>query len=289
MKRMFPEKQHPCLRFFIGDVRDYERLKTAFTDVDYVIHAAALKEVDTCEKEPREAILTNVMGAINVQRAAIECGVRKVVAVSTDKAASPITTYGATKLLSDKSFVRGNVYAAGSVTRFAVVRYGNVACSRGSVIPVFAEQRKTGELTITDPKMTRFWLSMPQAVEAVLHAFEVADGGEVVIPKMRSFTIMDLAHTIAPKARFRVTGIRICEKMHEQMWGEDEWRQVYDLGDYYVMYPDDAAWEDRDPLRPVEHGKRVEEGFTYSSRDARNHMSADEIRIALLKEGVECG
>ena len=285
MRQMFPESQYPPIRFYIGDVRDYARLKLAFTDVDYVVHAAAVKEVPTCEKDIWEAIKTNVGGAENVQRAAIDMGVRRVVALSTDKASSPVTAYGATKLLSDKSFVRGNVYAAGTQTSFVVVRYGNVACSRGSVIPLFLSQRQYGEVTITDEHMTRFWMSMEDAVDAILWALENCLGGEIVVPKMPSFRITDLAEAVAPGCRRKIVGIRLSEKLHEQLWSPEESRQVYDCGAYYVIYPETVDWTLNYGI--LKAAKQVPEGFSYRSDTNGVWLSSSGIRELLQREGID--
>jgi UDP-N-acetylglucosamine 4,6-dehydratase len=284
MKSLFAEDKYPRIQYLLGDVRDVERLRLAFYNTDYVIHAAAQKEIDSCERDPREAIMTNVLGALNVQRAAIDCGVRKVVALSTDKASSPITTYGATKLLSDKSFIRGNVYAGSMPTRFSVVRYGNVAASRGSVIPRFIEQKDTGTLTITDLGMTRFWLSMEDAINAVLFTLENMRGGECVVPKMPSFFIKDLAKAIAPNARYKVTGVRGCEKLHEQMWAADEASDVLEYEKYYVLYPASHEWAAN--YGPMAGGERVAERFCYSSDANSEWLNVEQIRKKLVNMEV---
>jgi UDP-N-acetylglucosamine 4,6-dehydratase len=280
MRRQFPD---PRLRYFVGDVRDASRLWRAFDGVDYVIHAAALKQVPACEYNPIEATETNVLGARNVIDAAIDRGVKRVVALSTDKASAPITTYGATKLLSDKLFISGNAYAAGKDTRFSVVRYGNVACSRGSVIPFFLQQRSKGLLPITDPAMTRFWLTLDDAVNAVVYAFEHMRGGEIFVPKMRSVRITDVAEAVAPGCRHEYVGLRAQEKLHESMWSPDESGQVIEYDGYYVIAPTHHEWED-DYCLP--QGKRAPVGWSYRSDD-NGFMSVYEIRDALRGQGVE--
>jgi UDP-N-acetylglucosamine 4,6-dehydratase len=238
--------------------------------------------VPACEYGPIEAKKTNVDGAENIVRASIECGVQKVVALSTDKASAPITTYGATKLLSDKLFISGNAYAAGKPTRFSVVRYGNVACSRGSVIPFFLSQRSKGALPITDPQMTRFWLTLDDAVNAVMYAFTHMVGGEIFVPKMPSARVTDIAEAVAPGCAREYIGLRAQEKLHESMWSTDESGQVYDCGEYFIIAPTHHEWED-DYLLP--QGKKVSEGFSYRS-DLNRFMTVEEIRIVLRAQGV---
>ncbi len=280
MRRQFSDSR---LRWFIGDVRDYDRLVMALDGVDYLVHAAAMKQVPACEYGPIEAKKTNVDGAENVIRASIECGVKRVVALSTDKASAPITVYGATKLLSDKLFISGNAYAAGKVTRFSVVRYGNVACSRSSVIPFFLQQRSKGVLPITDARMTRFWLTLDDAVNAVMYAFEHMAGGEIFVPKMRSVRIVDVAEAVAPGCEIEYVGLRAQEKLHESMWSPDESCQVIEYDDYYVIAPTHHEWED-DYCLP--QGKRVPAGWSYRSDD-NSFMCVREIRDALRAQGVE--
>lgn len=238
MAQRFPEQDNPCMRYFIGDVRDKERLCRAFHNVDYVIHAAALKHVPAAEYNPTECIHTNVNGAENVINVAADRGVKRVVALSTDKAASPINLYGATKLCSDKLFVAANAFVAQDETSFAVVRYGNVVGSRGSVIPLFMKQRKSGTLTITDPRMTRFWITLEQGVEFVLRCLERMEGGEVFVPKLPSVGIMDLARAIAPDCEHTVIGIRPGEKIHEMMISRDDARLTREYEDHYVIRSD---------------------------------------------------
>ncbi len=266
----------PRLRFFIGDVRDERRLQRAFHDVDVVIHAAALKQVPAAEYNPFEAVKTNVHGAQNVIEAAIDQGVQRVIALSTDKACSPINLYGATKLVSDKLFIAGNAYAGGTKTRFAVVRYGNVAGSRGSVVPLFRQLAPTGELPITDPRMTRFWITLDQGVRFVLDCLERMRGGELFVPKIPSVKVVDLAAAIAPNARLKVVGIRPGEKLHEEMISAADSRRTLDMGDYYVIEPE-MEWWSNDHL----HGTPVPDGFRYASDTNTHWLSVDEIRELL--------
>ncbi len=236
----------PRLRFFIGNVRDLDRLRRAFTGVDYVIHAAALKQVPAAEYNPFECIKTNVIGGQNVIEAALDCGIKKLVALSTDKACNPINLYGATKLCSDKLFVAGNAYAGGSETRFSVVRYGNVSGSRGSVVPLFKKlAAQVGEVTITDERMTRFWITIENAVELVMDSFAQMEGGEIFVPKIPSMRFMDLAEALCPGQPIRTIGIRPGEKLHEAMIGEDDSRSVVDLGKRYAILPEFEWYQSR--------------------------------------------
>ncbi len=239
MQRRFNQ---PCMRYFIGDVRDVERLRRAFEGVDVVIHAAALKQVPAAEYNPFEAIKTNVLGAENIINAALDRGVQKVIALSTDKAVNPINLYGATKLCSDKLFIAGNSYSGKKKTTFSVVRYGNVVGSRGSVIPLFQQQKKTGVLTITDEKMTRFWITLDDGVSLVLKALDLMRGGEIFVPKIPSMNIMSLARAIAPDCRTKVTGVRPGEKMHEVLIPKDEMRRTLEYKNIYIVCPDDPEW-----------------------------------------------
>src|SRR5579859_4483563 len=228
---------HPSLRYFIGDVRDGDRLRRAMNGVDVVVHAAALKQVPACEYNPIEAVLTNVMGARNVIEAALDAEVGRVLAISTDKACSPVNLYGATKLVSEKLFVQANAYSGAGPTRFSCLRYGNVVGSRGSVIPLFKEQVKTGRVTVTDPRMTRFWLTLEQGVKFVTRSIEGMHGGEVFIPKIPSMSILDLVAALAPHCDIVNTGIRPGEKLHEALIGEDESSRAIDLDGMYVIKP----------------------------------------------------
>ena len=233
---------HPSLRYFIGDVRDLQRLVRAFNGVDIVIHAAALKQVPACEYNPMEAIKTNILGSSNVIEAALDAGVKKVLALSTDKAVNPVNLYGATKLCAEKLFVQSNTYAAGSATRFSCVRYGNVVGSRGSVVPLFIKQRQNGKLTITDERMTRFWISLEQGVRFVIRCIEQMYGGEVFVPKIPSMKMIDLAKAVAPEAEIDVIGIRPGEKLHEVLISEDEARLTIELPDMFVVQPAVTFW-----------------------------------------------
>ena len=249
------------LRFLIGDVRDKERISRAMNDVDIVVHAAALKQVPACEYNPIEAVRTNIDGSINIIDAAIDNSVERVMALSTDKAVHPVNLYGATKMAAEKLFVQGNTYAGKKNTRFSCVRYGNVIGSRGSVIPLFKEQKKNGVLTITDEKMTRFWLTLDQGVHFVTNSIERMKGGEVFIPKIPSMKIVDLADAIAPDAKKVTTGIRPGEKLHEIMITEDEARHAKEFPDHFVIEPEFPFW-DRNSLNG---GKNLPDGFRYSS------------------------
>lgn len=253
----------PRVRFFIGDVRDRERLYRAFDGVDYVVHAAATKIVPTAEYNPFECIKTNVNGAMNVIDAAIDKGVKGVVALSTDKASSPINLYGASKLASDKLFVAGNAYAGEHGTRFSVVRYGNVMGSRGSVIPFFMSIADQGVLPITDARMTRFMISLEQGVELVWHAFDDMIGGEVYVKKIPSMKVTDIARVVAPDARHEIVGIRPGEKLHEQMIGIEDAPYTYEYDAHFKILPAINKWAD-DPAR-IKDGRKVDEGFSYTS------------------------
>lgn len=268
------------VRWFIGDVRDRDRLMRAFTDVDVVVHAAALKQVDTAEYNPFECIATNVLGAENVINAAIDSGVERVVALSTDKASSPVNLYGASKLCSDKLFVAGNHYAGAQDTRFAVVRYGNVVGSRGSVVPLFRRLAATGTLPITDTRMTRFWITLPQAVQFVIDSFDHMRGGEVFIPRIPSTTITDLATAIAPEAKIEVIGIRPGEKLHEEMISENDAHRTYKLPDRYVIAPLLAEWDASDLAAGADP---VADDFSYRSDTNEWFLNIEEIQ-ALLAE-----
>ncbi|MCI9072574.1 MAG: UDP-N-acetylglucosamine 4,6-dehydratase (inverting) [Lachnospiraceae bacterium] len=274
------------LRFFIGDVRDRERLARAFEGVDYVIHAAALKQVPTCEYNPAEAIKTNINGAQNVIDAALDAGVRKVVALSTDKAVNPVNLYGGTKLVSDKLFVAANAYAGSKDICFSIVRYGNVAGSRGSVIPFFHNLIKNGgtELPITDYRMTRFWISLRQGVELVIKALEEARGGETFISKIPSFKVTDLAQAMLPGCAMPEVGIREGEKLHEIMVPVEDAPRTYEYDRHFIVYPQ-MVWSDRQKAQPT--GRKVEEGFSYSSGNNTQWLSVEEIRELLKTVELE--
>lgn len=270
---------HPSMRYFIGDVRDQQRLYRAMHGVDLVIHAAALKQVPACEYNPMEAIKTNILGSSNVIEAALEASVKRVMALSTDKAVNPINLYGATKLAAEKLFVQSNAYAAGTVTRFSCVRYGNVVGSRGSVIPIFLQQRQNGKLTVTDPRMTRFWLTLEQGVRFVIRCVELMRGGEVFVPKIPSTRIVDLARVIAPEAELDVIGIRPGEKLHEVLISEDEARQTLELEDMFVVTPTQTLWQ-----RDLHYdGKVLPDGYRFSSDTNQAWLSDEEISAILAQ------
>ncbi|KHN54696.1 UDP-N-acetylglucosamine 4,6-dehydratase (inverting) [Pectobacterium fontis] len=270
-------KDDPRIRFFIGDVRDKDRLYRALDGVDYVVHAAATKIVPTAEYNPFECVKTNVMGAMNLIDACIDKGVKRVVALSTDKASSPINLYGATKLASDKLFVAGNAYSGEHGTKFSVVRYGNVMGSRGSVIPFFMSIKDTGILPITDDRMTRFMISLEQGVELVWHAFEDMVGGEIYVKKIPSMKVTDLASTIAPEAKQEIIGIRPGEKLHEQMISAEDAYYTYEYTEHFKILPVINAWSES-PER-IKDGKRVPEGFVYSSDNNTEWMNKADLQV----------
>lgn len=280
MKQQFSPEEHPCMRYFIGDVREKDRLYRAFSDVDIVIHAAALKRVPAAEYNPIEPIKTNVMGGSNVIEAAIDRGVDRVIALSTDKGANPVNLYGATKLCSDKLFVAGNNYSGKGGTRFSVVRYGNVVGSRGSVIPFFLEKRKTGMLPITDPRMTRFWITLDQAVDFVLKNLDRMKGGEVFVPKIPSMKITDLAEAIAPECDHEIVGIRPGEKLHEVMVPRNVARNTLEFEDYYAILPAFHNWNSK-AYQKENGGTWCEDQFKFSSDNNERWLSAEEIRAMI--------
>lgn len=267
--------QHESLRYFIGDIRDQERLRRAFQGVDYVVHAAALKQVPACEYNPMEAVKTNILGSSNVIDAALDANVSRVIALSTDKAVNPINLYGATKLAAEKLFVQSNAYAGGRETRFACVRYGNVVGSRGSVVPVFLRQRKSGKITITDERMTRFWISLEQGVRFVIRCLEEMYGGEVFVPKIPSMKVIDLAKAVAPEAKIEIVGIRPGEKLHEVLISEDEARTVVELNDMYIVQPAAALWFGREW---ESKGKKINDDFRYASNTNTDWLDIDDIQ-----------
>jgi UDP-N-acetylglucosamine 4,6-dehydratase/5-epimerase len=262
------------LRLLLGDVRDLPRLTRATRGVDLIVHAAALKQVPASEYNPFEAVQTNIVGAENVVSAAIENDVPLTLSLSTDKAVNPVNLYGATKLCAEKIVTQGNAYAADSPARFATARYGNVVGSRGSVIPLFKAQRQTGVLTITDERMTRFWITLDQAVRFVLECLALAGGGEVFVPKVPSMRVIDIAEALAPDAERRVIGIRPAEKLHELLVTEDESRHAYELPDRYVILPEYASW----PVREVDGGAPMPEGFRFASDTNDRWVTVDELR-----------
>jgi UDP-N-acetylglucosamine 4,6-dehydratase/5-epimerase len=265
------------VRFFLGDVRDRERLVRATHNVDLIIHAAALKQVPACEYNPFEAVQTNVMGAENVVAAAIENDVPRLIQLSTDKAVNPVNLYGATKLAAEKIVTQANSYAADRGGRFANVRYGNVVGSRGSVVPIFVEQARTGTFTITDERMTRFWITLPQAVEFVLSCLRIMEGGEVFVPKIPSMRVTDIAEAISPEAERVITGIRPGEKLHEVMVTEDEARHTQELEDRYAIVPEFPLWRSD----PYTHGDSLPDGFRYASNTNEQWLSAEDLRAML--------
>ena len=277
----------PRVRFFIGDVRDKDRLYRALDGVDYVVHAAATKIVPTAEYNPFECIKTNINGAMNLIDACIDRQVKRVVALSTDKASSPINLYGATKLASDKLFVAGNSYAGGHDTRFAVVRYGNVMGSRGSVIPFFMSIKEKGVLPITDARMTRFMISLEQGVELVWHAFEDMEGGEIYVKKIPSMKVTELARAVAPEAAHEFVGIRPGEKLHEQMIGEEDSFYTYDYPEHFKILPAINGW-DTCPKR-IKDGKKVVEGFSYTSDNNSEWMSVPDLQAWIAVNAQKIG
>lgn len=281
MRQVFGDQPGSPLRYFIGDVRDKERLNRALVGVDMVIHAAALKQVPACEYNPFEAVKTNILGAQNIIEAAIDKGVRKVIAISTDKAVNPVNLYGATKLCAEKMFVQANAYSGATGTRFSVCRYGNVVGSRGSVIPLFVQQRKKGVVTITDRRMTRFWLTLDQGVRFVLKCLEVMQGGEIFVPKIPSMNIMDLAEAVAPGCRCDFIGIRPGEKLHEVLISEEEAYHTLDVGEMYVVRPLYAWWQTQN----WSEGTPLPDGFHYASNNNDRWLGVDELRELLVKSG----
>lgn len=277
MSQIFPESKYPAMRYFIGDVRDAERMKRACEGVDFIVHAAALKQVPAAEYNPMECIKTNIIGAENVINAAMDCGVSDVVALSTDKAAAPINLYGATKLCSDKLFVAANNFKGPRKLKFSVVRYGNVMGSRGSVIPFFMEKRKDGMLPITDENMTRFNISLEEGVDLVLFAYENALGGEIFVPKIPSYRITELADAIGPECKKEVVGIRPGEKVHEEMITESDSFYTADVGRYYVILPQSPAWS-YDDYFVKKKAERVPVGFTYNSGTNKEWLSKEQLR-----------
>ncbi len=285
MAQEYPESEFPAIRYFIGDVRDKERLKRAFTDVEYVIHAAAMKHVHIAEYNPDECVKTNIGGAENVIKAALEMNIKKVVALSTDKACAPINLYGATKLTSDKLFIAANNIKGRQDIRFSVVRYGNVMGSNGSVIPFFLKKKKEGVLPITDPDMTRFNISLQGGVDMVLHALETAWGGELFVPKIPSYRITDVAKAIGPECEHRISGIRPGEKIHEEMITSSDSFTTYDLGKYYVILPQVPCWNLSDYIKQF-NAKLVPKGFNYTSGENAEWETVETLR-KLIKENVD--
>src|SRR5579872_998046 len=273
---------HPSLRYFLGDVRDQQRLERAFSGVSVVVDSAEMKQVPACEYNPFEAIQTNINGGKNVIDAAINQGVRRVLALSTDKAVNPINLYGATKLCAEKMFVQANAYAGAQDTRFSCARYGNVVGSRGSVIPVFLEQRKRGKITITDPRMTRFWITLEQGVRFVIRALEQMHGGEIFVPKIPSMKLVDLAAAIAPGCVVDCIGIRAGEKLHEVLLSEDEARNSVEVDDMYVIQPTHPWWKKGNWI----HGHQLPQGFRYTSDNNEQWLTHDQLLELIEPDSV---
>ena len=281
MEQEFPASKYPCMRYFLGDIRDADRLRRAFEGIDVVIHAAALKQVPAAEYNPFEFIKTNVLGAQNIIDACLDCGVKTVVALSTDKAAAPINLYGATKLCSDKLFVAANNIKGKHDVRFSVVRYGNVMGSRGSVIPFFLKKKSEGILPITDPNMTRFNISLEEGVDMVLYAVEHAIGGEIFVPKIPSYRIMDVAEAVAPGVKTEIVGIRPGEKMHEEMITSSDSFNTIDLDKYYAILP--QANSKIQSYYESKGGKMVEHGFCYNSGTNDEWLSVENLKNLIEK------
>lgn len=282
MAQHYPQKDYPTIRFFIGDVRDASRLKRAMEGVDTVVHSAALKQVPAAEYNPFEAIKTNVLGAQNVIEAAMDSGVKNVVALSTDKAAAPINLYGATKLCSDKLFIAANNFKGSRDLKLSVVRYGNVLGSRGSVVPFFLERRKTGVLPITDERMTRFNISLEEGVDLVLHALGHMWGGELFVPKIPSYRITEVAEAIAPECKRTVVGIRPGEKLHEEMITETDGLNTLEFERHFVILPSARLWDPDDYCKTF-NGRRCEYGFKYSSGDNTEWLNVEQLRQLIRK------
>lgn len=279
MRQTYPDIGDSPIRYFIGDVRDQERLYRAFNGVDVVIHAAALKQVPACEYNPFEAIQTNVIGGKNVINAAIDRGVKRVIALSTDKAVNPINLYGATKLCAEKMFIHANAYAGEGGTCFSVCRYGNVVGSRGSVIPIFLQQRQNGKLTVTDPRMTRFWITLEQGVDFVIRCIKQMHGGEIFVPKIPSMSIMDLVEAIAPDCQVEYTGIRPGEKLHETLISCDEARRTVALKDMFVIQPEHRWWGGDN----WKEGKPLPEEYAFTSHTNDQWLRAGDLQ-GMIKE-----
>lgn len=281
MAQKFPPEKYRNMRYFIGDVRDASRLKRACEGIDIIIHAAALKHVPIAEYNPFECISTNIMGAENVINAALDCGVSRVVALSTDKAAAPINLYGATKLCSDKLFIAANNIRGNRDLKFSVVRYGNVMGSSGSVIPFFLSQRKNGKLPVTHEGMTRFNITLEEGIDMVLYAIENAWGGELFVPKIPSYKILDVAQAVAPNAQVEVVGVRPGEKIHEEMITETDSMYTYDCGRYYVIRPPAPNWSEADWMKKFK-AQKVTQGFRYNSGENSEWVSPEDIRKLIV-------
>lgn len=271
MQQQFPD---PCMRFFLGDIRDRDRLFRAMNGVDIIIHAAALKQVPFCEQNPFEAVKTNILGAVNIIDAAIDSGVDRVLAISTDKAVNPVNFYGATKLCSEKLFVQGNTYSGFEGTKFSCARYGNVVASRGSVIPLFQHQKQTGTVTVTDKRMTRFWITLDQGVDFVLRSLSTMHGGDVFVPKIPSMDIMNLVEAIAPGCEVKVSGIRPGEKLHELLISPEESRHTLEFPDMFVVQPEFSGWH----IGDWRDGQALPDGFKYSSDNNSHWLSVQDLQ-----------
>jgi UDP-N-acetylglucosamine 4,6-dehydratase (inverting) len=282
MSQEYPDTKYDAIRYFIGDVRDLDRLKRAFIGIDYVIHAAAMKHVHIAEYNPDECIKTNIGGAENVIKASLASNVSRVVALSTDKACAPINLYGATKLTSDKLFIAANNIRGFQDIKFSVVRYGNVMGSNGSVIPFFLKKKKEGVLPITDPSMTRFNISLDDGVEMVLHALENSWGGELFVPKIPSYRIMDVAEAIGPECEHRIIGIRPGEKIHEEMITVSDSYNTYDLGKYYVILPTVTNWKMEDYKKSF-NAQKVENGFSFTSGENKEWETVESLKELIIK------
>jgi UDP-N-acetylglucosamine 4,6-dehydratase len=285
MRQHFSQYPGDPMRYFIGDIRDKERLYRAFRGVDIVVHAAALKQVPTAEYNPLEVIKTNILGASNIIDAAIDCGVKKVMALSSDKAVNPVNLYGATKLCADKLFVSAGVYTGPLDTHFAVVRYGNVIGSRGSIVPLIIEQRRHGKVTITDARMTRFWITLPQAIDFVIHTIESMRGGEIFVPKIPSMRIVDLVKALAPGCEHEMIGIRPGEKLHEVLLTEEDARHAMEFADYFIIKP--PSFASRWSGAHLSGGQPVKEGFRYSSDDNPQWLSQEALLQMIANEETE--
>lgn len=282
MEKKYPVSTHPALRYFIGDVRDEKRVNRAMKKIDYVIHTAAMKHVHIAEYNPMECIKTNILGAENIINACIENEVQSVVALSTDKAAAPINLYGATKLTSDKLFITANNIRGRSNIKFSVVRYGNVMGSNGSVIPFFLNKRKEGTLPITDPRMTRFNITLSEGVDLVLHSLKNGWGGEIFVPKIPSYKITDLAKAIGPECNYKTVGIRPGEKLHEEMITKSDSYSTYDLGSYFVILPQNPNWNLKEYLK-YSNAKSVAKDFSYNSEENHDFLSISQIKELIKK------
>lgn len=271
MERKFQDER---LRFFIGDIRDRNRLERAMTGCDIVVHAAALKHITVCEYNPIEAVKTNIQGAINIVEAAIDAGVEKIIALSTDKAVYPVNLYGASKMVMEKIIIQGNAYAGKQKTRFACTRYGNVVASSGSVVPLFREQAKSGKITITDEKMTRFWITLDQGVEFVINSLERMNGGEIFVPKIPSMKIMDLAEVIAPQAQKEIIGRRPGEKLHEALITQEEAKHAKEYDNYFIIEPEFPFWG----AWKSEGGKPLPDGFQYTSENNSQWLTEENLK-----------